>query len=450
MAKMNYSTIGDTDVQIASEFARIHPARLRWTPGMGWMTNGGTAWQPDDMKKRVQLCQRLVEAAASAPGISESDRKRLLSARTVRAVLELAESNPCLALEPEAWDSDRLALNTPAGIVDLRTGSIRSRNESDFVTHVTSVSPRKAPCPAWTKFLKEVFLDDLAQISFMQRLCGYLLTGDRREQKIFFAYGLGANGKNTFFDLVAWIMGNYALKLPANALMLQRSEHHPTELAQLHGKRFAFSSELEESSHWAEALIKELTGDDTLRARFMRSDFFEFAQQQKHLIIGNYRPRLRGGDAALARRMVLLPFEATFSEERRDPDLPKRLREEAPAILSWMIEGAAAWHECGLDTPQRIAAASREYMESNDDVLAWIEECCKTGPEYESSSRDLYQSFATFIKERGQHTCSQRVWGERMASIPGISKRKSSGIKYTGISIRPPCEGGRQTSAPTW
>ncbi|MBK7061337.1 MAG: hypothetical protein IPH51_12745 [Rubrivivax sp.] len=144
------------------------------------------------------------------------------------------------------------------------------------------MAPADTVCPTWIRFLSTVFVGDRDLIEFMRRALGYCITGDRREQVLFFWYGLGANGKSVLAEFLMWLIGTYATKLPATALMQARGERHPTELAGLRAKRLAISSELDESSFFNESLIKELTGDHTLSARFMRQDFFEFEMTQAH------------------------------------------------------------------------------------------------------------------------------------------------------------------------
>lgn len=424
-----------SDDHLALEFVAKYGAGLRWSPGLDWMRDAGSHWVRDDHMRRYHAarmtCRSAANAAESRLGL------KLASKNTVAAVVSLAQSDPSIVVPAEVWDRDPFALNTPDGVVDLRTGDMRRRNRDDYLTQITSVSPmREMRCPTWLRFIGEVFNHDVEMIEFVQRMSGYILTGDRREQKLFFAHGTGANGKSTMLDLWLWIMGTYALKLPTTALMLSKVERHPTELAQLRGKRLAMSNELEEGSFWAEARIKELTGDDTLTARFMRQDNFTFTQTQKHLIAGNHKPRLKGGDPAIARRMVLIPFNEVFSGHRKDKALPEKLRAEAPAVLAWLIEGARKWSADGLAIPSKVHDASRDYLAEHDDVALWIEECCDTGPSLTDSASELYASFRLWKRERGEGEPSMTVWGQRMSLYNGIRKRHSGGIKYDGIRLR--------------
>ncbi len=424
-----------SDDHLALQFVAQYGAGLRWSPGLDWMRDTGTHWTRDDHLVRFNAARMICRSAANAADARL--QARLASAKTVAAVLALAQSDPRIVVPADEWDREPSMLNTPAGLVDLRTGRLRSRNRDDYLTQITAVSADTAMrCPNWLRFVGEVFAHDPDVIEFVQRMGGYILTGDRREQKLFFAHGSGANGKSTLLDLWLWLMGTYALKLPTTALMLSKVERHPTELAQMRGKRLAMSNELEEGSFWAESRIKELTGDDTLTARFMRQDNFTFQQTQKHLIAGNHKPRLRGGDPAIARRMVLIPFLEVFEGHRKDMALPGKLRAEAPAVLAWLIEGARKWYADGLAIPTKVQDASRDYLAEHDDAAMWIEECCERAATLSDSASELYASFRLWKRERGEAEPSMTVWGQRMALIPAVTKRKTSGVfRYVGIRL---------------
>lgn len=416
-----------SDDSLALEFVAQYGAGLRWSPGLGWMHDDGTHWKRDEHLIRFDLARRT--ARGSAQLADAKIRKAITSAKTVNALLFLAQSDPAIVVPAAQWDSDPLMLNTPAGIVDLRTGKLHERNRGQYLTQISRVSPdTQQPTENWLRFISQVFADDIDTIEFVQRMCGYCLSGDRREQKLFFAHGQGSNGKSTLLDILMWMMGTYALKLPTTALMASRNERHPTELAQLHGKRLAVSNELEEGSFWAEARIKELTGDETLTARFMRQDNFTFTMSHKHLIAGNHKPRLKGGDPAMARRMVLLPFLQKFEGAAKDAKLPEKLKAEAPGIMAWAIEGARKWYADGLAIPGKVEDASRDYMAEHDDIAMWIEECCKIDAGTHARSSDLYASFRRWKQSRGEHEPSQTVWGEKMTLVSGLRKVKMSGI----------------------
>lgn len=426
-----------SDDFIAARFVECAP-HLRWSPGLGWMVDDGAVWARDDALQRFdcarQVCRSI--AAGFAAGGKDGEARRIASARTVNAVLTMAQSDRKILVPADQWDVDPLLLNTPGGVVDLSTATLHPRG-IEYVTQTTSVTPDfEAHCPLWLNFLDQVFLGDTAMIEFMQRSMGYWLTGCTKEQVIHFLYGSGSNGKSVLTDLMKRIAGTYTVKLAANALMQSKGERHPTELAQLRGKRMALSSEVGETDYFNEPLLKELTGDAVLSARFMRGDFFEFRATQKHVIVGNFKPRLRGGDPAIARRMLLVPFNASFQGSQKDPDLPNKLWAEAPAILAWMIQGAAKWHADGLMIPESVRAASREYMADHDDLALWMDDCCV--PSGRAKAHALYASFSAWKRARGENAPSQTAWGTRLSALPGIEKGRSGGIVYTGLSLKEP------------
>lgn len=424
---------------LALEFAKHAQPHLRWSPGLGWMRADGGCWVRDDDLKRFDAARLFCrESALLSP--QESERRRITSAKGVSAVLTLAQSDRRIVVPADAWDRDPLVLNTPSGLIDLCKGEAISAT-GHLLTQRTACAPDfKAAAPLFERFLQEVFLGDADLAEFVQRALGYCLTGDRREQVLFFAFGAGANGKSTLLDLVEWVAGTYALKLPAAALMTTRNEQHPTGVAALRAKRLALSSELEEGAFFNEALLKQLTGDSTLSARYMRGDFFSFDMTQKHVVIGNHKPRLRGGDPAMQRRIRLIPFDANFPAATRDPHLLGKLKAEGPAVLAWLIRGAAEWHAGGLGLPDRVRGASADYMTAHDDLQMWIDDCCDRAGE--SAASDLYANFRAWKERRGEHAPTQTTWGERLQRVPGIEKRRSNGMRYFPIRVKPPAWGG--------
>ncbi len=429
----------DTELDLASLWvARYGLDGFRSVPGIGWMhyAKGGDRWQRDELLQRYDTAKN-VALLASMRAQKASECRALASAKTVNAIINLAASDPRIALAADRLDADAFALNTPEGVVDLRTGTLRPRRVIDYVTQCARVSPSTVDAaPTWQRFLLDVFCGDAELIEFIQRVAGYFLTGDRREQLLFFLYGLGANGKSTFVDVLKHAMGSYAMTLPAQVLMQSQLQNHPTELAQLHRTRLAVSSELEEGQYWAEARIKELTGDEVLRARYMRQDFFEFRMTHKHAIVGNYKPRLKGGDQALARRFVLVPFRARFAGAKRDRTMVDKLKAEAPGVLAWAVAGAVKWHAEGLAIPASVAAASAEYMRDNDDLSIWIEERCMCIDGVRSQASKLYEDYAKWLRTRGQQVPSMKLWADRMNVLEGVSKLKSHGVMvYVGLGL---------------
>jgi putative DNA primase/helicase len=413
--------------------------RYKHTPGIGWMVHRAEArvWERDEQLSHFNLARQIARAKA-AEEESLKLQRAICSARAISAMLTIAKSDPVISLPAERWDAEPFVLNTPGGAIDLKSGKQLPPSDEDFHTMSSGVAPDfSAKAPLFDRFMLEIALGDAPTVEFLQRMVGSMLTGDRRDQKIFFLQGVGANGKSTFVDLIRRLLASYALKLPASVLMHNPVQNHPTELAQLRGKRLAISSEVEEGQYWAEARIKELTGDERLTARFMRQDFFEFTMTQKHLVVGNHKPRLRGGDAAIARRFLLVPFAAKFEGDKRDPQMLERLWSEAPAIMAWAVKGAMKWAAEGLAAPSSVLNASKSYMEENDDIAQWLDECCVLLPGARGKATPLYHSYMGFLKARGQHVPAMKTWGDRMSLVEGVSKIKSDGVMiYRGVGLK--------------
>jgi putative DNA primase/helicase len=258
---------------------------------------------------------------------------------------------------------------------DLRTGIGRARAPADYLTKKTAcaAAPAGTPHPLWTAFLDRITAGNELQ-QFLQRYIGYCCTGFTTEHVFVFAYGTGANGKGTFINTIARIFGDYATVADMNTFLVTKNERHPTDLAKLHGARLVVAQETERGRRWDETKIKALTGGDTITARFMRQDFFDFTPTFKLFIVGNHKPRLGTVDEAMRRRMLIVPFTVQIPTHERDPKLPEKLWTERRAILRWCIDGCLEWQRVGLAPPAIVRDATEEYFQDQDTVGQWIED----------------------------------------------------------------------------
>lgn len=407
-----------------------------------WLFWNGTRWAKDENHEavsqiRVYLRERAREvltsaasAAKEAGSLAEAQKIRERGEREARilrdkhnvvAVEQLARSNAESRATPEDFDVDPLLLGTPGGTVDLRTGEIREARPEDMITRLTRVAPLPGRPALWLRFLDETFGGNEDLIAFLQRLLGYALTGEIREQKIFFAYGTGANGKSVLLDTIMHIMGDYARSAPDTLLLATQSEKHPTDLAGLQGARLVVGSEVPRGRIWDEARLKKLTGGDQVTARFMRGNFFSFTPQFTLMIAGNTLPHFMGMDEAIRRRMVVIPFERTVPPDQRDPLLAERLKQEAGQILNWASEGAVEWHRRGLDVPEKVLASSQDYLEGEDLLEQFLnEETVRKPGAFTASSALLDRS---------------RQWSARHGHEPWtarslVKELKARGLKY--------------------
>ena len=239
----------------------------------------------------------------------------------------------------DQWDADLWLLNTPAGVVDLHTGAMLPERREDYMTKTTAVAPG-GECRLWLSFLSRITGGNEELLRFMQRMCGYALTGVTSEHALFFLYGTGANGKSVFLNTISGIMGDYARVASVEAFIASTSQHHPTDLAGLQGARLVTAVETEENRHWAESKLKALTGGDRIAARFMRQDFFEYVPQFKLIIAGNHKPGLRSVDEAMRRRFNLLPFTITIPICERDNNSQRSYGKSGPEFSSGWLKVA--------------------------------------------------------------------------------------------------------------
>src|SRR5262245_3145121 len=394
-----------SDDTLALRFAECYGDELRYVAKWSqWLRWDGRRWRFDDTLAAFDGA-RLICRAAAAECNEPKPAKEIASAKTVAAVERMARSDRRLAATVEQWDADLWLVNTPDGVIDLRTGKMRKHRADDYITRMTAVAPAGA-CPLWHAFLDRITGGDKALQEYLQRVCGYALTGLTREHALFFLYGTGANGKGTFINTTAGILDDYHRTAPIETFTVAYLDRHPTDLAGLRGARLVTATETEEGRHWAEAKIKTLTGGDTISARFMRQDFFEYTPQFKLMISGNHKPGLRSVDEAIRRRFNLLPFTVTIPEHERDKELGEKLKAERAGILQWMIKGCLDWQERGLVPPDAVTAATAAYLAAQDSFSSWLDECCDRDPNAWERSVTLFASWKTFAERGGR----ARTW----------------------------------------
>ena len=355
----------------------------------------------------------------------------LWSAASVAAVERLARSNPASLAIPETFDSDLMLLGTPGGTVDLRSGKMRPAQRQDMIAMQTAVAPHPGVPIRFMQFLDEIKVCP----DFLQRLAGYALTGSTKEEKVFFFYGSGANGKSKFVEQLQGIMGDYSRKAAISTFVDKAHSDHPTELAGLKGARLVTSSEIPAGKRWNEAVIKDLTGGDTISARLMRQDFFDFKPQLTLIIFGNTQPSLSSVDSAIRRRMFLVPFLANF-ERNPDKQLGDKLRTEWPQILNWAIEGSTKWLNDGLKIPPEVLATSEAYLAEEDIIGQFIEDCLERLPKhsgYFMAMHELTTRFEHWCEHNGHQPWSQRNFKKALKEREFEEGRQSSARGFINL-----------------
>lgn len=352
--------------------------------------------------------------------------KQLKSAKTVAAVVKMAQSEACLASVPEDWDSDLWLLNTPAGTVEQKGRvHIREHRREDYITKITPAAPG-GECPRWLQFLEEVTLGDKELTSYLKRVAGYCTTGSIREQVLWFLFGSGANGKGTFLRaLLASLGEDFAKTVSPETFLEQRFAGHPTDVANLQGTRVIIVPDMPIGKRWAIERIKAFTGGDSISARHMRQDFFNFTPQFKLIFGGNDKPALRGVNDAIRRRLIMIPFRAKFLKEKDDKNLEQKLLAERGGFLQWMLDGCSEWQAHGLLPPKVVTEATENYLEGEDVLTQFIESKCDKeervqvrrddkGERYQVRRSDLFHHWKSFCFAVGEGETTQRQFAQMM------------------------------------
>lgn len=426
--------VGDTTEEaLATRFANRYRGDLRYVDAWGkWLRWTGTHWQVDDTRLAFDQARAL---CAEVAAVKTSIARKIASAATISAVERIAKARRWIAATTDEWDTDPWLLNTPGGTWDFRRGELRPHDPADGITKVTSVSADGSSCPTWLAFLDRVTGRDLELQAYLQRMAGYMLTGSTEEHAMFFLYGGGANGKSKFVETMAYVLGDYHRAAPIETFTASHTDRHPTDVAMLRGARLVTAVETEEGRRWAEARIKALTGGDKIAARFMRQDFFQFTPAFKLLIAGNHRPRLRSVDEAIRRRFNLIPFSVTIPIEERDPKLGEKLQAEAAGILTWAVQGYVDWRREGLNPPAAVRDATAAYLEAQDALSTWIDECCDIDPDARTNRTDLFKAWEEWAKRNGESTSTARSFYEGMEKR-GFRPVKVMGQRYlSGITV---------------
>lgn len=422
-----------SDDALAMAFTARYADALLHVPDWGeWLRWDGCRWAKDAVLTVFNLARLVCREQAARAGQRRGDLA-IASAQKVAAVERLARSDPQHARCSDDFDADPWVLNTPEGVLDLRSGAMRAHRRSDLLTKVTGAAPG-GDCPLWRGFLREVTQGDAALADYLQRWAGYILTGATREHAFLFAYGPGGNGKSVLVNTLAAAMGDYAVTAPMETFMASPTDRHPTDLAGLRGARLVVAQETEAGRVLAEARIKALTGGDKISARFMRGDFFEYRPGFKLVMVGNHRPVIRNADDAMRRRLHLLPL--TWRPPAPDPALPAKLKQELPGILAWAVAGCLAWQKQGLGMPEAVREATADYFSEQDLLAQWLAERCEPQRGAQAPSSALFRDWEAWAKARGEVPGSGKAFSAELERHYA-KKRTSSGVVFLNLRLLP-------------
>ena len=423
---------------VAKAFTEEHRGKLLFDHHRGaWYQWAGTHWRLEETALAFDWARDIAARLAEA----EDDRVRRTAGRHSFAtgVEKFARADRAFAVTSDIWDGDPLKLATPRGTVDLRTGLVRPADPADHITKIAAVAPAEtADCARWLAFLEEATGDDVAVIRFIRQWAGYCLTGLTIEHALLFLLGPGKNGKTTFQNVLAGILGDYAVTASMDTFTASRFDKHPTDLAMLRGARLVTAAETEEGRTWAESRIKQITGGDPVTARFMRQDFFTYVPQFKLTIIGNHAPNLRNVDEAARRRFNIVPFNR--QPDSPDKKLSDKLRKEWPGILRWMINGCLDWQANELTPAPTVITATEAYFAGQDMIGQWLEDCCDAKPGDQTktaTAKVLFKSWSDYAKEAGETAGSRKSFAAQLDRRGFIRIRSKTERSWQGICLRP-------------
>lgn len=427
---------------------------LRYVLGNGWHIWDGRRYAPDlenvgAQKRAHDISAVLIEAARVEPNTKRRIKRlkwAISCGNSSRINGMLIQAKSYLHKKANDLDKDPLLLNCLNGTVDLRTGELRPHEQSDLISKIcgTDYDPR-ATCPLWEKFILEIFDNDADMVGFVQRAIGYSLTGLTTEQVVFIMHGAGSNGKSVLLETIKAVLAEYVERSAADTWVSNKNNGPSNDVARLVGARLVSVVETEHDKHLAEALVKQATGGDEMTVRLLYKEFFSFVPKFKLWFATNHKPKIKGSDFAIWRRIILLPFLVTFNDKEKmvkgqkekDPDLKNKLIQEYPGILVWMVRGCEEWQRIGLKPPTAVTSATESYQDTQDNVSAFIRDNCWLSRGVSCEVGLLYTAYEMWCEENDEEAISSRAFGSNLEErgMPAGERTKQARLRK-GIDLK--------------
>ncbi len=440
-----------TDSGNAERFEAVHGGDFRHCGAHGkWFFWDGSRWAIDDAGRASHAAKAVARRLYNEASTLDDDTPRRAAAGWARqsesasrraAMLTLAQGEGRIPIKPDEFDANPWLLNVRNGVIDLRTGELLPHRREYLMTRQCPVDyDPAAKSEEWAEFLRVTTDGDGEFSEFLMRTAGYAFTGSTREEKLFMVLGPTGSGKSTWLEALKTAAGDYSRTADFETFTLRRDAGIRNDIAALAGRRLVLAIETEEGRRLAEGLVKSLTGRDTISARFLYGEYFEFRPQFKLILAANDPPKVRHQDEAIWRRIVRLPFEHTVPAARRDPGLKERLTTvpaNLMAILAWIVEGCLRWQESGLIEPERVRTATMAYREDQDPLLEFIEECCELGPDYRISTRSLRGAYERFCEAEGyEHPLGPKRFADALKMTRCEAERTPEERLWRGIRLK--------------
>lgn len=425
----------------------------------------------DDQLKDAEEKIRMAEEALVAIGISEADvkarnknlanqvpekklpllyalmgadayRKFVMRYRNYRYIVNTQNAaKPMLALDVSELDYDPELLNTPEATYDLTQGTngAHPHDPDDLITKITACSPGDKGMELWLESLDLFFCHDRELIRYVQEIVGMAAVGRVYAEQMIIAYGGGANGKSTFWNTIARVLGTYAGKLSADALTMSCKRNVKPEMAELKGKRLIIASELEEGRRLNTGMVKQICSVDPIEAEKKYEAPFHFVPSHTLVLYTNYLPKVTANDDGTWRRLIVIPFTAQFTGKSEVKNYTDYLVEKAgPAILQWIIEGAKRVIEKDyhLVPPQCVREAIEKYRGQNDWLHHFLDDCCELDPGFQEKSGELYGAYRAYCQQMNEYTRSTSDFYSALENAGFARRRTKVGRFVTGLQLK--------------
>ena len=457
-----------SDAGCAAVFSRFAVGRLIWTDSRGWLAWVGPVWaanehaavgqgigfthlmleESQDLLARAQAT-RVSAQSAGGDGLEEAKVKERAADRYLSFALKerarqriealLALSKPSLYVADDALDSDPFALNTPTGIIDLRTGETRPHNPAAYCTAITAVSPSDQGDELWRNHLLTITDDDPDLMRFHQEAAGMALVGRVYCENLLIALGGGRNGKSTHFNVQLMVLGpGYAGMINPEVLTTDK-RNAGADLATLKGKRLIIAGELEEGKRLSTSVLKRLTSTDPISAERKYYAPETFTPTHSMVLYTNHLPRLGSMDNGTKRRIKVVPFDAVIPADAERKNYTQFLFENAGgAILSWMLEGARMFISNGfqLSPCSAVEDATGQYFEQNDWLRQFLDECCIVEPGRKCGGGALYKAYSTRASEDGEYVRRNNDFATELERAGFTREKKKVGAVWYGLELR--------------
>lgn len=447
--------ISQTDLGNARRLVRLFGKDIRnchvWSQ---WLVWNGKQWHPDATGEIQRMAKRTALSIYGevAKGKDKDEREKLAawairseSKRAITDMIDLARSEPGIPITPAQLDANYYQLNCINGTIDLGTGKLHRHRRRDLITKLAPVRfEPKASNATWQMVINDATGNDCELKELMQRAFGYSITGDTREEVLFLIHGPTGTSKSTIIEAIKATLGDYAKTADFETFIKRRDVGGPrNDIACLAGSRLVISIEVDEGKQLAEGLVKMVTGGDTVTARKLYQESFEFKPTFKLVLVANHAPKVDPDDDAMWRRIYVIPMVCQVPKELRDPKVKAHLTNPAiagPAILQWLLKGCLDWQREGLKIPTVVQQATDQYRASQDSFGDFVSECCILEPAAWVSSEDLHEQYASWSRGHNGRLngdgLTDKAFAKKLQRFGCSSRKGTGGVRgWSGIRL---------------